>query len=114
MLTGKPPFPELHVGAVIQAVLEGRRPSRTTSCSGTPSLDGLWNLLQDCWEEQPTRRPTAGEIVERLMGPDIQATTTQSTSDWDERFTSRFRRHFLGQRPLPSVLEFERLVFGDG
>ncbi|KAJ7824686.1 kinase-like domain-containing protein, partial [Mycena leptocephala] len=114
MLTGKPPFPELRMeAAVIQAVLEGSRPSRTASCSGTPSLDGLWNLLQDCWEEHPTRRPTVGEIVERLMGPDIQATTTQSTSDWDERFTSRFRRRFLSQRPLPSVLDFERLVFGD-
>ena len=114
MLTGTPPFPQLRMdGAVINAVLNGSRPSRPTTCTGTPSLDGLWNLLQDCWQEQPAARPTAAQIVERLMGPDILAKKTQSDPDWDDRFTSRFRHHFLDQ-PLPSVLELERMIFGDG
>ncbi|KAJ7688621.1 kinase-like domain-containing protein [Mycena rosella] len=115
LLTGKPPFPELYMdGAVIKAVLEGRRPPRPPSCSGTSlALGGLWSLIQNCWEEQPTMRPTASHIVERLIGPDIQAKKTESTTDWDEQFTSRFRRHFMGERP-PSVLEFDRMVFGDG
>ncbi|KAJ6536560.1 kinase-like domain-containing protein [Mycena vulgaris] len=115
LLTGKPPFPELYMdGMVIHAVLEGRRPPRPASCSGTPVLNGLWNLLQNCWKEQPEMRPTAAQIVEQLMDPDIQAKKTQFTTDWDDRFTSRFRRRLMGQRPLPSALEFERMIFGDG
>ncbi|KAJ7670959.1 kinase-like domain-containing protein [Mycena rosella] len=115
LLTGNPPFPEMRTeGAVIIAVLEGYRPSRTPSCSGTPSLDSLWSLLQDCWEEQPAMRPTAGQIVKRLLGSEIQAKKTHSVTDWDERFTSRFRRHFLDQHRLPSVVNFERIMFGDG
>ncbi|KAJ6521959.1 kinase-like domain-containing protein [Mycena vulgaris] len=115
LLTRTPPFPDLRTdGAVVTAVLEGRRPPRPKSCSGTPSLDALWNLLQNCWEEQPAMRPTAAQIIERLMGPDIQATKTQSTADWDELFTSRFRRYLASRRPLPSFSKFERIIFGDG
>ncbi|KAJ7607025.1 kinase-like domain-containing protein, partial [Mycena polygramma] len=114
ILTGNPPFPELRTdGAVINAVLEGCRPSRPESCS-LPSLDGLWNLLQRCWNEEPATRPTAAELVKQLMGPDIQAETMQSTTDWDDRFTSRFRRRFLGEWYLPSVAELDRFFLGDG
>ncbi|KAF7360477.1 Protein kinase domain-containing protein [Mycena venus] len=103
VLTGRPPFPEFRTdGAVIQAVLNASRPSWPTSCPETTSLNGLWKLLQNCWQEQPEVRPTAIEIVERLMGHDILAKKKQSTPDWDNRFTARFRRHFLDQRP-PTV-----------
>ncbi|KAJ7915382.1 kinase-like domain-containing protein [Mycena leptocephala] len=115
LLTGKPPFPDLHMdSAVIDAVLKGRRPSQPTSCSGTPSLDSLWNLLENCWAGLPEMRPTALQIVEQLVGPVIQATTTQFTTDWDHTFTSRFRRSLQGQPSLPSVTEVERMIFGYG
>ncbi|KAF7325333.1 Protein kinase domain-containing protein [Mycena venus] len=115
MLTGKPPFSELcTVVAVIAAVLTGERPLRPASCLGAPPLDGLWNLLQDCWQEQPEARPTASHIVKLLMGATIMAKKTQSTPDWDDRSTSRFSRHFVDQRRLPSVSELERMVLGDG
>lgn len=111
-MTEEPPFPELGDGAVINAVLEGRRPSRPTLCSGTP-LDSLWNLLQNCWEESPEMRPTAAQIVERLMGPDIQAMQTESNIDWTHPFTSRLRHQVLGGQAIPSVLEVEGMIFGD-
>jgi serine/threonine protein kinase len=115
LLAGTAPFPELCAdGAVIMAVLNGRRPSRPPSCSGTPVLDGLWKLLQRCWAKTPGIRPTASQIVEHLTGADIQAKKSQSTTDWDDAFTSRFRRHFLGPRPLSSGLEFERVIFDSG
>ncbi|KAJ7875033.1 kinase-like domain-containing protein, partial [Mycena leptocephala] len=115
LLARKHPFPELRTdGAVIKAVLDGLRPSRPSSCSGTLRLDGLWILLQDCWEELPEKRPTAVQAVDRLMGPVIQAKTVQSSADWDDTFTSRFRRSFLGQPTLPSVPELEQIIFVDG
>ncbi|KAJ7018999.1 kinase-like domain-containing protein [Mycena alexandri] len=115
LLTGKAPFPELNNDvAVAMTVIEGGRPSRPSSCSGTSSLDALWNLLQNCWEEKPENRPTASQLVERLKGDDIKAMAAESTSDWDDTFTSKFRRLFLGERAFPTVIEFERVVYGSG
>ncbi|KAJ7606528.1 kinase-like domain-containing protein [Roridomyces roridus] len=110
MLTGKAPFAELYTeGAVIQAVHEGRRPSRPASCP-----DGLWDLLQDCWDERPDLRPTASQVVERLEGPDIKAERAESTPDWDEKFTAKFRRNLRGSRAsFPSWAQFERIIIGD-
>ncbi|KAJ7740622.1 kinase-like domain-containing protein [Mycena metata] len=114
ILTGTPPFPDLRTdGAVVKAVLQGRRPPQPPSCSGTPALDGLWKLLQDCWEEQPAMRPTAAQVVQRLMSSEIQATKMQSAPDWDESFTSRFRRYSASRPPLPSFSKFEHIIFGD-
>ncbi|KAJ7670973.1 kinase-like domain-containing protein, partial [Mycena rosella] len=115
LLTGNRLFPELRTdGAVAIAVLNDRRPPRSPSCSGTPSLDSLWSLLQNCWEEEPSMRPMAGQLVERLIGPDIQAKKTESIADWDETFMPRFRRYIAGSRSLPSLAEFEHIFFGDG
>ncbi|KAJ7113462.1 hypothetical protein C8R44DRAFT_710619 [Mycena epipterygia] len=114
ILTGKVPFHELpNDMAVMFKVVEGRRPSQPSSCSGTTALDSLWELLQDCWNEKPDKRPTAVQIVERLKSPLIRATTTQSTTDWNEQFSSKFRRSLHVQPLLPSVSQIERMIFGD-
>jgi hypothetical protein len=59
-------------------------------------------------------RPTASQIVERLVGPPVQATTISFTTDWDDKFTSKFRRSLQAQPLLPSVTQLERMLFGDG
>ncbi|KAJ7651064.1 kinase-like domain-containing protein [Roridomyces roridus] len=114
-LTGTAPFPELPSEiAVMFAVLEGRRPSRPPSCSGTPTLDGLWALLQDCWHADPDSRPTAVQVVQRLRGGDIGAVenSTQSVKDWDSTSTSKFRRRLFDHGALPTLVEFENVVSG--
>ncbi|KAJ7847196.1 kinase-like domain-containing protein, partial [Mycena leptocephala] len=66
LLTGNHPFWEVRQTVVISKVIDGFRPSKPTVCSAAPELDGLWHLLQECWEEQPTVRPSATELVDRL------------------------------------------------
>ncbi|KAJ7914680.1 kinase-like domain-containing protein, partial [Mycena leptocephala] len=61
-LTGKVPFYELpNDMAVALKVTAGARPSRPEIIS-----DGLWSLLQDCWKEDPNKRPKMTEIIRRL------------------------------------------------
>ncbi|KAJ7113512.1 kinase-like domain-containing protein, partial [Mycena epipterygia] len=106
ILTGKVPFNEFPNDMTVKLhVLDGKRPSQPSS---------LWELLQDCWQEKADMRPTAVEIVERLSSPLIRATTTQFTTDWDKRSSSKFRRSFQVQPLLPSVTQIERMIFGDG
>jgi hypothetical protein len=109
ILTGQRLFHDLNDMAVVFHILGGNRPLRPMPCS-----ESLWELLQNCWIEKAEMRPTAPQIVERLGGPSIRATKTSSTTDWDDRFTSKFRRSLKTQPLVPSVAQIERMVFGDG
>ncbi|KAJ6484886.1 hypothetical protein C8R45DRAFT_789640, partial [Mycena sanguinolenta] len=94
---GQRPFHDLNDMAVMFHILEGKRPPRPMSCS-----DSLWELLQNCWAGNKEMRPTAPQIVKLLEGPSIRATTTSSTTDWGDKFTSKFRRSVQAQPLLPS------------
>jgi hypothetical protein len=111
ILTGKAPFFEIPRDVTVSIrVLEGLRPSRPE----TMLHEELWPLLQDCWEAKPGMRPDITRIVRQLITPPIRATTTQSTTDWDEAFSSKVRRSLQDWPLLPSVSGIERRVFGDG
>ncbi|KAJ7040984.1 kinase-like domain-containing protein [Mycena alexandri] len=115
ILSGEVPFHELpNDMAVMFKTLHGEHPTRPPSCSGTTQLDTLWKLLQNCWSGKADMRPTAAQIVEQLVAPSIGATTTSSTTDWDEQFTCKFRRSLQDRPLLPSVNQIERIIFGDG
>ncbi|KAF7333365.1 Protein kinase domain-containing protein [Mycena venus] len=115
ILTGKIPFHELSNDMkVMWEVAAGKRPAQPPSYSGTIALDSLWELLQSCWNGQAQMRPNASQIVHRLMGSPISATTTSSTTDWDDEMTSRFRRSFQSKALLPSVAEIQSMIFGNG
>jgi serine/threonine protein kinase len=115
IMAEKVPFYDLpNDMTVMYKVLEGKRPLRPMSWSGTRALDNVWGLMENCWEEKAEMRPTASQIVERLIGPSIGAKTTSSTTDWDEEFTSKFRCSLKAEPLLPSVTEIERMLFGDG
>ncbi|KAJ6514527.1 kinase-like domain-containing protein [Mycena vulgaris] len=111
ILTGKAPFFEFPRDVTVSIkVLEGLRPSRPE----TVPYDALWVLLQNCWEEQPVKRPDISQIIQRLVRPPIGAKTRQSATDWDEAFSAKVRRSLQDWPLLPSVSAVERRVFGDG
>ncbi|KAJ7202578.1 kinase-like domain-containing protein [Mycena pura] len=62
LYTGQPPFADFRETAVILKVSDGVRPERPT-CAPTMS-DTLWDLVNDCWEQQSTNRP----LSEMLYG----------------------------------------------
>ncbi|KAF8145827.1 hypothetical protein K438DRAFT_1871307 [Mycena galopus ATCC 62051] len=115
IMTGKVTFHELpNDGAVMFAILRGEHPSRPQPWSGTPALDGLWDLLQTCWYSQPEERPSARQIVQRLEELSISATAASSTTDWDEKFTSKFRRGLRDKPLVPLATQLEEMLFGGG
>ncbi|KAJ7902435.1 kinase-like domain-containing protein [Mycena leptocephala] len=99
ILTGNAPFFELaNDMAVGIKVIRGHRPSRPEMIS-----DNLWTLLEDCWAQDPDKRPTMAEIVQRLVSPAIGASKITSQIDWDETYSSRFRRS-VQQWPLLHII----------
>ena len=64
ILSGKVPFSDLKTSwVVVQAVWEGKRPPRPVhpSCK-----DGLWTLIQRCWDQDPRLRPEISEVSQSL------------------------------------------------
>jgi len=51
---------------VMNRVHEGRRPERSSDTEGRIS-DAMWNTLQACWAQEPTSRPSANDIVWRIV-----------------------------------------------
>ncbi|KAF8206950.1 kinase-like domain-containing protein [Mycena galopus ATCC 62051] len=112
ILTGERPFSEInHDVQLALQVLSGLRPSRPETMSAD---DGLWLLLQDCWNGEPAKRPDLTPIVERLRAAPISAKETHSTTDWDEKSSAKFRRSLQDQRIRPSVAAIEQMLFGNG
>ncbi|KAF7346673.1 Protein kinase domain-containing protein [Mycena sanguinolenta] len=114
LLMEKLPFHELRwESAVIAAVLAGSRPSPTAPFANNTASQAVWDLIQDCWQENPQMRPTAAQIVERLLILPMQATATlcESTTDWDDTLTSKFRRSLYPQPLFPTIAELESMIF---
>jgi hypothetical protein len=69
--TGKKRLP-----IALRAIARGERFSRPPSIP-----DGYWELVQECWRQKPTERPTLEAIVERLIAsPDFTVPGTDAAA----------------------------------
>ncbi|THH29185.1 hypothetical protein EUX98_g5002 [Antrodiella citrinella] len=66
LVTMKQPFSDLTDYKVVAAVVRGKRPERPKFDDGGEILEDLWTVISDCWEQNPSRRPTAGDVVNRI------------------------------------------------
>ncbi|KAJ7124051.1 kinase-like domain-containing protein [Mycena crocata] len=117
IMTQKAPFYELAEPAIpFKVVSEGFRPTRPEHwpTKTAKHSDAIWQLMEDCWHENPDVRPQASSVVQRLGGPLIEAELKASTAAWDEKFTSKFRRSLQARPLLPSITQIEGMIFGDG
>jgi len=65
--TGAIPFNQLKSLEALLAVMQGDRPPRPKNLALT---DGLWKLMQRCWDQDRHNRPRMSE-VSRALGPPI-------------------------------------------
>lgn len=66
VLTGLPPFHHLQSLVVVCAILGGERPGQPLNASSLGFTDTLWGLLQLCWNESASARPTAVQLLNYL------------------------------------------------
>lgn len=77
MFTGTSPFSGGPSYAAILAIVKGRRPSRPTHPTFT---DKLWTLTQRCWDKELCLRPEVSEILQILLGTDVDNYSSASSS----------------------------------
>ena len=56
---------EGNVHELFEKVVEGARPTHVEDSKEPP--DGLWDLMQRCWDEKPDNRPDASECYKKLF-----------------------------------------------
>ena len=68
ILTGLKPFGEGNRTKITRRVLSGERPERPQGELGKFFTDDIWDMLQGCWTERSTDRPSARDILRHLGG----------------------------------------------
>ncbi|KAI9010178.1 kinase-like domain-containing protein [Hyaloraphidium curvatum] len=64
---GRKPFSEAtHDGQIFYALSQGGRPSRPVGSPDDDKGDELWDLIQRCWHQDPSVRPTFLDIYHQL------------------------------------------------
>lgn len=64
VLTGLRPFHHLYVDKqILLAIIRGERPEKPLDAESLGLSDALWGLLQSCWSESSSARPTAQRLL---------------------------------------------------
>ena len=58
-----PPFSEFATPVVISKIMDGERPARPEAQELT---DSMWDMVVQCWDQDPARRPTMTEVIGHL------------------------------------------------
>jgi len=64
VMSGKVPFDGLNLTRVVQAVTTGQRPNPKDVDGPSPIIEVLGEVLDACWAEEPTDRPTAAYLAQ--------------------------------------------------
>ena len=72
IMTGQPPFSHIRrTPEVLIRSTQGERPLRPSGLEADVIVkrgldDNLWQLLTECWDQQPQKRPKIQEVLRRL------------------------------------------------
>ena len=66
VLTGLRPFHHLHAYTPVPAILRGERPEKPREAESLGFSHALWGLVQSCWSESSSTRPTAQQLFDHL------------------------------------------------
>jgi len=68
VLSGQTPFSRWRDPGIVYVVLGGERPKRPEGDEGKLFTDGIWEVLERCWQSQPDARSSAKTILSGLEG----------------------------------------------
>ena len=66
VLTGLRPFYRKSPYTAVPAILRGERPERPVDAESLGFSDALWELVESCWSESISTRPTAQQLFDHL------------------------------------------------
>lgn len=108
VFTGEMPFKNRRNEAVALLILQGNRPEMPRN-SQTVGLTGdMWNLLQSCWQPDPSNRPTMEELVGRWQ-EFVECSNDDSSIDIAVTWCVKIIRVVRASPPVPSSTSYSQL-----
>ena len=102
VLTGLRPFHHILACTPVPAILRGERPTKPLDAETLGFSDTLWGLVQSCWSESSSTRPTAQRLLNYLsfaaltwVPPPIYPTTVVDGKGITDSDSSSLWRIFL-------------------
>ncbi|KAJ7100527.1 kinase-like domain-containing protein [Mycena epipterygia] len=109
MFTGNHPFHDIKMDFMVYlAVQKGERPSRPPhDFYPTRGLnDDIWHMIQICWASEPSERPHAGDVVEKLRSL-VQSLDERQLDNFNVSFSSEILHNSVGS-PFSTLLSLRR------
>ncbi|KAF9007325.1 kinase-like protein, partial [Hymenopellis radicata] len=110
LYTGRAPFHDIvHETQIILGVIEGQRPDRPTYTDPILS-DELWRLIQACWSEKFSDRPSTSDVVSILKDlSHVRQNSLVLTAETDTFLQPLLQALPMLKVPIPSpsVVEFD-------
>lgn len=67
-MESKVPFQDLEsIYDILDAIKDRERPAERPIDIQDLLAQGFWNILEGCWDTDPSRRPTADRVVQQLQ-----------------------------------------------
>ena len=107
VFTGKIPFKEHKNEAVVLRISQGGRPEMPENAQAVGLTNDMWRVLEDCWQQNPKKRPTMEEVAKRWQkfveydnnGNNLVTEYVQITLVICLRFRSQLSVTHLGDNP---------------
>jgi len=106
MFSGNWPFYDVRNDfQVMMAVQAGKRPLRPSyALSRIRGLnDEIWHLIETCWNQEPSQRPTSDQILEQLKALPDQPADQRPADDFEMSFPSQLLHTEL-KRPFSTLV----------
>ena len=83
VLTGSQPFQEerWREYEIAHHVMNGVRPTKPANVEQVGFVDGIWELVQECWSEESTERPTIDQVLTHLACVAVYSKVVGPTPD---------------------------------
>ncbi|THU99670.1 kinase-like protein, partial [Dendrothele bispora CBS 962.96] len=106
--TGFVPFYEFPQDiSVVFQLSAGRRPARPLDKSDLS--DSMWEIMQECWSQEPSMRPTASILPNKVARAACR--TFESAEIWDNLLSSQLQKNIRHNDVCPKGSPLETFLF---
>jgi len=106
MFSGEFPFQNIRDQMLFSALTQGKRPSRPEfTLSAKRGLnDAMWHLIEECWDQDPERRPEGKHVVQSIRQLLNHTVDKRQQGDFDPMSMSKMWYNLNQEHPFAALV----------